>query len=85
MASLSSSEESSKKKLDSKTGSGERQTFRIYIYPTKSGSGVTDKACEAEDEKSANSHLGKTSDSSGAPESRPSSSAGSRSRSKTRS
>ena len=50
MASLSSSEESSKKKLDSKTGSGERQTFRIYIYPTKSGSGaastVTDKDCE---------------------------------------
>ena len=80
MASLSSSEESSKKKLDSKTGSGERQTFRIYIYPTKSGSGaastVTDKSCEAEDEKSNNSHLGKTSDSSGAPESRPSSSAG---------
>ena len=83
MASLSSSEESSKKKLDSKTGSegGEKQTLRIYIYPTKSGSGasvctVTDKACEAEDEKSANSHLGKTSDSSGAPDSRPSSSAG---------
>ena len=83
MASLSSSEESSKKKLDSKTGSegGEKQTLRIYIYPTKSGSGasvstVTDKACEAEDEKSANSHLGKSSDSSGAPDSRPSSSAG---------